>query len=376
MSDISLVLLGAGESSRFKLNVKKQWIRVGDKPLWLYVAKRFEDSFNFKKIVITSAKDELPLMKKFADFEFAEGGKTRQESLLNALKKIDSKYVLVSDIARACIKKDFIKKIISFANGADSIVPYLNVSDTVVYQNETINRDEVKLIQTPQLSKTSMLKKALLQDKIFTDDSSAIKEIGGEVKYILGDREHHKLTYIEDLNYLNCLKAPSNKILSGIGIDIHPFVKNKPMYLGGVKIEEDFGFKAHSDGDVAIHSIIDALLGAANFGDIGELFPDSDEKYKDMDSKVLLKYVKNLLQKCGYEIINIDVSIIAQIPKISPFKDSMQKTLSKILEIEKYKINIKATTAEKLGFIGRKEGVMVLSTANLKYFDWQKMRKA
>ncbi len=376
MSDISLVLLGAGESSRFKLNVKKQWIRVGDKPLWLYVAKRFEDSFNFKKIVITSTKDELPLMKKFADFEIIEGGKTRQESLLNALKKIDSKYVLVSDIARACIKKDFIKKIISFANGADSIVPYLNVSDTVVYQNETINRDEVKLIQTPQLSKTSMLKKALLQDRIFTDDSSAIKEIGGEVKYILGDREHHKLTYIEDLNYLNCLKAPSNKILSGIGIDIHPFVKNKPMYLGGVKIEEDFGFKAHSDGDVAIHSIIDALLGAANFGDIGEIFPDSDEKYKDVDSKVLLKYVKNLLQKCGYEIINIDVSIIAQIPKISPFKDSMQKTLSKILEIEKYKINIKATTAEKLGFIGRKEGVMVLSTANLKYFDWQKMRKA
>ena len=376
MSDISLVLLGAGESSRFKLNVKKQWIRVGDKPLWLYVAKRFEDSFNFKKIVITSTKDELPLMKKFADFEFVEGGKTRQESLLNALKTIDSKYVLVSDIARACIKKDFIKKIISFANEADSIVPYLNVSDTVVYQNETINRDEVKLIQTPQLSKTSMLKKALLQDKIFTDDSSAIKEIGGEVKYILGDREHHKLTYIEDLNYLNCLKAPSNELVSGIGIDIHPFVKNKPMYLGGVKIEEDFGFKAHSDGDVAIHSIIDALLGAANFGDIGEIFPDSDEKYKDVDSKVLLKYVKNLLQKCGYEIVNIDISITAQIPKISPFKDSMQKTLSKILEIEKYKINIKATTAEKLGFIGRKEGVMVLSTANLKYFDWQKMRKA
>lgn len=372
MSDLSLVLLGAGESSRFKLKSKKQWLRVGTLPLWLFVANRFKKVFKFNKIIITSSKDELNLMKKYADFEFIEGGSSRQESLLNALNHIDSSYVLVSDIARACIKEDFIKKIISLRGLADSIAPYINVSDTVVYQNETINRDEVKLIQTPQLSKTSILKKALSQNRIFTDESSAIKSIGGKVEYIKGDKEHHKLTFIDDLKELKCLKPPSNDIFTGIGFDIHPFENNKVMFLGGIKIDENYGFKAHSDGDVAIHSIIDALLGAAGFGDIGELFPDSDERYKDADSKELLKKVNSLIQACGYEIVNIDVTIVAEQPKISPFKDEMKRVLSKLLEIEKHKINIKATTAEKLGAIGRKEGVMVLSTANLKYFNWQK----
>lgn len=372
MSDLSLILLGAGESSRFKLKCKKQWLRIGNIPLWLYVAKNFEKAFEFRKIIITSSKDEINFMKKYADFNFIEGGNSRQESLKNALELVDSEYVLVSDIARACIKKDFIKNIISLKEKADCIAPYINVSDTVVYQNETINRDEIKLIQTPQLSRTEILKKALLQNRTFTDESSAIKAIGKKVTYIQGDKEHHKLTFIDDLKDLKCLEAPSKDILTGIGIDIHPFENNKEMFLGGVKIDKNYGFKAHSDGDVAIHSIIDALLGAAGFGDIGELFPDIDEKYKNADSKELLKKVNNLLQNCGYEIVNIDVTIVAQKPKISPYKDEIKRVLSKLLEIEKYQINIKATTAEKLGAIGRKEGVMVLSTANLKYFNWQK----
>ncbi len=372
MSDLTLVLLGAGESSRFSLKCKKQWLRIENTPLWLYVTKRFESFYKFKKIVITSHKDEIELMKKFADYEFVEGGDTRQESLLNAINKVDTNYVLVSDIARACIKKEFIEKIVSFLNKADCVAPYINVSDTVVYKNETIDREKVKLIQTPQLSKTSLLKKALSQNRVFTDESSAIKHFGGKVIYIEGEKEHHKLTFKEDLKYIECLKPPSKEILTGIGFDIHPFDKDRTMFLGGVKITDKFGFKGHSDADVAIHSLIDALLGAAGLGDIGELFPDNDEKYKNIDSKLLLQSVKNLLNVTGYEIINIDLTIIAQKPKISPFKNEMKKVLCEILDIDKNKINIKATTAEKLGFIGREEGVAVQSIANLKYFDWVK----
>jgi len=372
LSDLTLVLLGAGESSRFKLKCKKQWIRCENTPLWLYVTKRFEENFEFKKIIITSSKEEINFMKKIANYEFVEGGETRQRSLLNALSYVDSEYVLVSDIARSCIKKEFIEKIIKLKGKADCIAPYISVSDTVVYKNETIDRGEVKLIQTPQLSKTSLLKNALSQNRIFTDESSAIKWYGGEVLYIEGDKEHLKLTFVDDLKYLNCLKPPSKEILVGNGFDIHPFIKNKSLILGGVLITKEYGFKGHSDGDVAIHSIIDALLGAAGLGDIGELFPDTDEKYKNIDSRKLLIHTKDILERFGYEIVNIDVTIVAQKPKISPFKDKIKKVLSKILDIPKSKINIKATTAEKLGFIGREEGVAVLSTATLNYFDWQR----
>jgi 2-C-methyl-D-erythritol 4-phosphate cytidylyltransferase/2-C-methyl-D-erythritol 2,4-cyclodiphosphate synthase len=157
-----------------------------------------------------------------------------------------------------------------------------------------------------------------------------------------------------------------------MGIDIHQFEQNKPMVLGGVEIESNFGFKAHSDGDVLIHSVIDALLGACGAGDIGEFFPDTSSKYKGIDSKELLKYIVNFITNIGYEIINIDLTIIAQIPKINPYKIAIKQTMAELLNIPKYKINIKATTGEKMGFIGRKEGVAVLSNSTIKYYDWTK----
>jgi 2-C-methyl-D-erythritol 4-phosphate cytidylyltransferase/2-C-methyl-D-erythritol 2,4-cyclodiphosphate synthase len=145
------------------------------------------------------------------------------------------------------------------------------------------------------------------------------------------------------------------------------------MYLGGVKIESEFGFKAHSDGDVAIHALIDALLGAAGMGDIGMMFPDNDERYKGIDSKELLKVVVTKLRNFGFVIINVDITIAAQKPRIGNYKTPMRKTLSAILNIEPQRVNIKATTTEKLGFIGRSEGVGVIANANLKYFDWTKI---
>jgi 2-C-methyl-D-erythritol 4-phosphate cytidylyltransferase/2-C-methyl-D-erythritol 2,4-cyclodiphosphate synthase len=167
-----------------------------------------------------------------------------------------------------------------------------------VYENETINRDMIKLIQTPQLSVTSKLKEAIDQNEMFTDDSSAIKNVGGSVFYVQGSPQSIKLTFGEELAKINCLPTPSKDFFVGTGLDIHPFVSGKKMFLGGVEIKSEFGFKAHSDGDVLIHSIIDALLGACGAGDIGEFFPDTDMKYKGVDSKILLqeivKFVKNV----------------------------------------------------------------------------------
>jgi len=362
--DITLVVLSAGNSTRFNSVTKKQWLRVDNKPLWKFVADRLNDFYNFKETIITANENDVKLYKILSDYNILKGGNTRQLSLKNAINQVTTKYVLVTDVARACIPKKVILDLIENINDNDCIVPYLKPVDTVVYGNDTINRDEVKLIQTPQLSKTNTLKKALNTNIEYTDDSSAIKAIGGKIAYILGSEEAKKITFKGD-EKLPCFKPNKPYTFSGNGYDIHQFEDNKKMVLCGIEIDSPFGFKAHSDGDVAIHSIIDALLGAAGYGDIGEFFPDNDPTFKGADSKKLLEYVVNLLESTGFEIINIDITIIAQTPKLSPYKKEMKKMISQLTHCEN--INIKATTNEKLDAIGNKKGVAVISNANITY---------
>ncbi len=376
MRSISLVLLGAGSSSRFrassnKIYPKKQWLYSGDKPLWLQVTQNFEKIYKFDKIIVVSSKEDIEFMKNFGSYSFVEGGSSRQESLNNAIKNIDSEFVLVSDIARCCLDESMILRVIEARGEVDCIVPSLNVSDTI-YQNENpIDRDSVKIIQTPQLSNLALLKEALSLGKEFTDDSSAIKSLGKKVKFVEGSLKAHKLTILDDIKKLDCIKTPVSTQFVGFGVDIHPFEKDKEMYLCGVHIDSvDYGFKAHSDGDVAIHALIDALLGACGMGDIGELYPDSDMQYSGIDSKILLKDTVSKIKSLGFDIINVDMTILAQAPRLLSFKQRMREKISNILEIEMRYVNIKATTTEKLGFVGKKEGVMVQAVANLKYFDW------
>jgi len=373
LSDITLILLAAGSSSRFELDVKKQWLRIENQPLWYFVAQKLEKQIAFNKIIITSSSDDIEFMKGYANYDFIEGGLTRQQSLKNAVQNVTTSYVLVSDIARACISSDFLQTIITQKNYADCIVPYLPITDTVVYGDKTIDRSQVKRVQTPQLSKTSILKAALQTQEEFTDESSAIVANKGTRHFILGEENAHKITYIQDLNKLSCLQKPSTDILSGNGFDVHAFEDGGVMWLGGVKIDSDLSFKAHSDGDVAIHALIDALLGAAGMGDIGMLFPDNDDTYKGIDSKELLTEVVRKIHNFGFLIVNADITIAAQKPRLAHYKVAMKETLSTILGIDRSRVNVKATTTEKLGFIGRAEGVGVLANVNLKYFDWTKV---
>ncbi len=371
MSNTTLILLGAGNSTRFKSNVKKQWLYSGDIPLWLHVAEHFKTISDFIQIIIVSSAEDIMLMKSFADYTYIEGGDTRQASLNNALKHVTSEYVLVSDIARCCVPRDMIDRILTAKEQGSCIVPVLPVTDTLYLADSPIDREQVKIIQTPQLSVTKTLKRALQTEQIFTDDSSAVASMGEKVHFVEGSVRAHKLTTIADLQKLSCIQEPSAKTLTGFGLDIHPFEEHKEMFLCGVKINVDYGFKAHSDGDVAIHALIDALLGAAGMGDIGELYPDTDENYAGVDSKKLLTDTVRKLKTHGFEIGNIDLTILAQAPKILPYKEKMRKTISSLLGIRQNFVNIKATTAEKLGFVGRKEGVTVHAVANLTYFNWK-----
>jgi 2-C-methyl-D-erythritol 4-phosphate cytidylyltransferase/2-C-methyl-D-erythritol 2,4-cyclodiphosphate synthase len=350
---------------------KKQWLRSCDKPLWLSTANMLASNYAFKDIIIAANSDDLRYMYKFCDYKIIKGGTTRQNSLINALQYIQSEYVLVSDAARCAVPNALTQRILEEAESADIIVPYLPAADTIVYEEKTINRDKVKLIQTPQLSKTKVLKSALSSGGDFTDESSAVSAYGGSVKYILGDTKAEKLTFKNAGNSpLLFIAPPSKETFTGIGFDAHAYESGKPMYLGGVKIEESYGLKAHSDGDAVIHALIDALLGAAGAGDIGEWFPDTNMRYKDINSVKLLENIVQFLTRVGFEIVHCDITVIAQKPKISPFKDAMSKKLAHILNISASHVNVKATTTENMGFTGREEGIAVQAAATLKYYDW------
>lgn len=373
MLDVTLIMLGAGSSSRFEMPVKKQWLRVGGDPLWLFAAKNLSSHYAFKEIIVAS--NEGKYMSKFApSYRFVKGGATRQESLKNALKLVQSEFVLVSDIARPMISGELFSRIMSGIQNADCVVPALKVPDTVYLGAGVVDREQIKLIQTPQLSRTAMLKSALESGQIYTDDSSAIAAAGGKIWYVQGDENARKITFKDDLAKICGLGAPSSEIYVGNGFDVHAFEEEKKegsfVTIGGEKIPFERNLKAHSDGDVAIHALIDAILGAAGLGDIGEHFPDTDDKFKGADSALLLKEAYNLVRSVGFELINADVTVIAEQPKLGKFKSAMEANIASALNLTPSRINVKATTTEKLGFTGRGEGIAATASASLKIYDW------
>lgn len=373
MLDVTLIMLGAGSSSRFEMPVKKQWLRVGGDPLWLFAAKNLSSHYAFKEIIIAS--NEGKYMSKFApSYRFVKGGATRQESLKNALKLVQSEFVLVSDIARPMISAELFSRIMSGIQNADCVVPALKVPDTVYLGAGVVDREQIKLIQTPQLSRTAMLKSALESGQIYTDDSSTIAAAGGKIWYVQGDENARKITFKDDLSKICGLGAPSNEIYVGNGFDVHAFEEEKKegsfVTIGGEKIPFERNLKAHSDGDVAIHALIDAILGAAGLGDIGEHFPDTDDKFKGADSALLLKEAYNLVRSVGFELINADITVIAEQPKLGKFKSAMEVNIANALNLTPSRINVKATTTEKLGFTGRGEGIAATASASLKIYDW------
>lgn len=386
---ISLILMAAGSSSRFTQTtptthaIKKQWLRIGEKPLWLLVADTLSAIYPFVQICITASEQDAPYMQKLCPYTIVVGGDSRQESLQNALRCITSEWVLVSDVARAgvvAVGRNIITALIAAAldskadssidSRVDCVAPILEVPDTSIYDGAYIDRSKLARIQTPQLSRVSALR-AALESTQGTDESSIIKANGGVVRYIQGDRALEKLTLASDLLALEQVLAqevPSfmRAAYVGNGLDVHSFEIGKEMKLGGVVIKSELGFKAHSDGDVALHSLIDAILGAMGAGDIGEWFPDSSSAWAGADSAKLLEIVWGFAKSVGYALYNVDLTIIAQTPRLSAYKQPIRARIAEILGVPLSAINVKATTTEHLGFIGRAEGVCVMSSVCLR----------
>ncbi len=379
MKVIALILSG-GEGKRFDKNLPKQFFKINDKTILEICVQKFIESNLFDKIIVVTNKKFLQKTKLSLNnntVKLVYGGKTRQQSVYNGLKSIKSmkpKYVVIHDSVRPFVTKDFLKRMILSLKQKDCVIPFLKIYDSIrkidkqIYQN--IDREKIKLIQTPQgfnFKKIYEAHKAFI-NKEYTDDSIIAYKNGCKINFIDGELLNIKITTKKDFNKIKRFyeeNKKNNMVRVGNGFDVHKFTKGKFITLLGVKIPFNRSLEGHSDADVGIHSLVDAIFGAISKGDIGDHFPPSQKRWKNMNSEFFLKYAQKALDKDNQSINNLDITIICEKPKISLFKNRMKKNISKILKIDENIINIKATTTEKLGFLGREEGIACQSIVTI-----------
>ena len=315
---------------------------------------------------------------------FTLGGTTRQESCrlgIEACVSAQSSKVLVHDAARPFISADLISQVIAALEHADAVIPGLPVADTMKFApggviTKTVDRSAMWFVQTPQGFSFSKIldahrKAAREEQSGLTDDASVAEFAGIEVGIVEGEQRNKKLTTKADVEMANAdlnsrLIAERPDMRVGQGIDFHVFEKGKYVTLCGVEIPHSHKLKGHSDADVAMHALTDAILGAIGEGDIGTHFPPEDMQWKNAASSIFLKKAMSLLIARNGVLSNVDMTVLAEAPKISPHISAMKAVLAPILQISADRIAIKATTTEKMGSIGRKEGMAAFATATVR----------
>ncbi len=311
------------------------------------------------------------------------GGVNRQDSVLNGLDHLASQaaaqdWILVHDAARPCFSSTDLTALLDALDRAVSpagVVLAAPVVDTVKRELggalETVDRQGLWRALTPQVFAFAQLRHALkaaaLAGVLVTDEAQAIERMGLRPTLVQGSPFNVKITRVSDLTTAaNILKLTEDRPMRvGQGMDVHAFGQGDHVILGGVRIAHKNGVVAHSDGDVVIHALCDALLGAMGDGDIGQHFPDSDPRYRGADSRVFLRVVAARMQAAGLQLINADVTVLAEAPRIAAHRDAMAANLGADLGVAARLINIKATTTERLGFIGRGEGLAAMASVLL-----------
>lgn len=385
------ILLAAGQGRRLVQEAQKpkQYLPYKGKPLWWHSVNTFqaspqvqglilvfdEENIEFSKIQLEEYKKDFAL-----PVQVVCGGKRRQDSVKNALDVLpkECKYVAIHDTARPFASTALLTKAIQFLlehKEYTGVVPSLAVSDTIKIVNNisilsTPKRENLKAVQTPQVFSKEKLIEAhnfLIENKLeVTDDAMALEHIHEKVACIDGEVSNKKITYSEDLNLLEEKKEV--EYISTYGYDVHAYTnefdsKARPFKLATIPIPSSHYIKAHSDGDVLLHALMDALLALASLGDIGTHFPDKDKEYENISSAILLDKVLALLlkEKYSYTLTHIDITLVAQEPKISPFVAQIRKNLANLLLLPLEKISVKATTEEKLGFTGELKGIKAIA---------------
>ena len=351
------IILASGQSKRFNSNKPKQFITYKNKALFEHSLDKAIISKLFKKIVLV-VNDKKQIKKKYSkNVLIIKGGKERSDSSLIALKyikKFKPNNVLIHDAARPNFTINLLKNLIKSLRKNKASIPVISSKDSIKYKvkNQLFNleRKNSYLTQTPQAFKfNDIYDLSIKQKNIIQDEATLFINNNLKIKFINGETLNNKITFKEDIN--------DTKTYFGIGFDIHRLIKNKKLYLGGIKVPYHSGLKGHSDGDVILHSIIDALLGAMRKKDIGTFFPDNKNRFKNIRSPKMLKPIVEILNKNNFYINNLDINLICEQPKVSKYRVQIINSLSNLLNLDKDLINLKGRTVEKLGLIGKEKAI-------------------
>ncbi|XWO13641.1 Bifunctional enzyme IspD/IspF [Candidatus Hepatincola sp. Pdp] len=386
---IAVILLASGLSSRTESTIPKQFFKLSNITLFEECLQTFYNNPHINYILPVINKQHLntiqPIIANYSNqphspqvLPYCEGGNSRNQSVLFALlalAELDPTKVLIHDVSRPFISNSIINEVINNITNNIGVLPALKITDSCkeVENNfivKDVAREKLYSVQTPQGFMFQEILSTYTNSKnTYNDDSSYFLENKkNKVKIVKGDMKNSKITFPEDLEYLKKI-VTNQETRVGQGIDIHEFAENTPLYLGGVKIPYSKGLKGHSDADVVLHAIVDSLLGTVGLGDIGDYFPPSDLKWKNASSHIFVAKAQELIRAQHGTIINLDITIVAEEPKISSYKLAMKENIAKLLELSPERINIKATTAEKLGFVGRGEGIYACSIATVQFIS-------
>ena len=369
------IILAGGSGSRMGAGKNKVLLSLGGEAVILRSARAFEGLVD-GLVVVSRQEDMADVQALLADAQVSAavvpGGATRQDSVWNGLQALpeDCDYVLIHDGARCLVDEGTIRRAMQSAEACRSGVAAIPVVDTIKIAGEdevisaTVDRDILRAVQTPQAFEADLIRTAhrKAQEDRFqgTDDASLVEHLGLPVYMTLGSKHNIKLTTPEDIAMAEAIlnqTAPLPDLRVGQGYDVHRLVEGRDLILCGVKVPHTLGLLGHSDADVALHALMDAMLGAAALGDIGRHFPDSDPQYKGISSMKLLEHVVNLLTQHHLRVANADVTIVAQKPKLLPHIPQMRENVAAALRLPVERVNVKATTTEKLGFEGEQLGI-------------------
>ncbi len=383
------IIVAAGSGLRAAGTVPKQYQSLLRSPMLRHTLRAFTEHLALDQVCVVVGAGHEDLFHAAADglsvLPPVTGGDTRQESVLNGLKVLAEsapEKVLIHDGARPFPGSELISRVVDGLDHHTGVVPALPVVDTLKRSQRhdetgeetvagTVDRRALWRAQTPQGFRFSNLMAAYetVEGALhMTDDSSIAEAAGLDVVLVAGDEMNLKVTTEQDFHHLEALMAEGEvmETRTGMGYDVHRFDDGDGVHLCGVRIPFDRGLMGHSDADVGLHALCDALFGALGDGDIGAHFPPTDDTWKNAESHIFLDYAAKMVRERGGTIVNVDVTLICQKPAISPHRDTMRNVLAGIMGVDVSRVSIKATTTERLGFTGREEGIAAQAVATVR----------
>jgi 2-C-methyl-D-erythritol 4-phosphate cytidylyltransferase/2-C-methyl-D-erythritol 2,4-cyclodiphosphate synthase len=382
------LLVAAGKSERMGGDFPKQYMPIAGVPLLRHTINLFLSHPQIDGVRVVIRREHHMLYRSAIEglvlFPMVVGGEKRHDSVrlgLESLAHRDPQYVLVHDVARPLVSHKLISEMIEALKVHKGAVPALALTDSVKQGDggvisKSVDRTSLYTVQTPQAFDYKTLLEAHQKHRgmAYTDDAALLEAAGVPVALVPGEQENFKITTKEDVERMQNLLALTMETRTGIGFDVHALkthdmetpISQQYIKLCGIKIPFSYYLKGHSDADVGLHAMVDAILGAISAGDIGMHFPPDDPKWQGADSERFLLHAYELLKTKGGELMHLDVTLICERPKVSSYREQMVEHIAQTLKIDKSRVSVKATTTERLGFTGRGEGVAAQAVATVR----------